>query len=250
MHLEESDERARVRTAFDIARTTYRAALDASTQDALTSDESLRELLRSLLRAADDAVAAGVQFGADAKLDLARESLSAAERAAALAQVAAQAMREAERARDAEAEVRAAEAIRAAEEAQAARAAADRLHVEYAAAVEPEPEPETAGGATSAETLRLRVRTPMGTTLERRFVSTATLRAVRAWIATEYPTDAPTPLTPTFALKTQPLPGVPSIVLDGAQEARTLLEVGLQRDSTLIIDMDHSSDSCGAVDVA
>ena len=86
------------------------------------------------------------------------------------------------------------------------------------------PEEPDAGGTP------IRVQWPFGGTLLRRFEPSATLEEVRAWVVTAYPSDAPTPLTEDFVLKTRPVPGTTTLVLNEENRAVTIAqaEVGGQ----------------------
>lgn len=234
--LEESQPRTAAREAFDAARDAYRAALDAAGEGGLSRDDALRGRLRALIAAADAAVAVGCTFGAE--LELARSGLSAAERAADLERLAVEARAQAERARDAAAEEAARAAIAAQEHAAAAAAEAEALRQRFLAAVPAEPP----ASAPRDAVVTLRVRLPTGATLTRRFESTSTIAQLRAWVGSEYPSDALPPLAPDFVLRTQPLPGSGEASLVLRMPTQTVAEAGL-RGLTLIVE--HAPEAAG-----
>ena len=233
LELEESVEREGVRLRFEAAREAYKQTLESATisgRSRLLLDEpSARDQLRALVNAADEAVEAGCEFGEE--LDLARSGLQAADRLVELERLAREAQAQAEAAREAEAVRLAQEAFQAQAVAEAARqkatALAEQLQARLSALVPAEPE---AGG------MPIRVQWPHGGQLQRRFEAGATLEQVRAWVVTAYPADAPTPLTEAFVLKTRPVPGTPTIKLDGSNRLLTVEEAGL-RGQVLMFDL-------------
>ena len=229
VYLEESEERRLARERFGEACAQYRTVLEEAADGAADQhSRPLHDALRALIAAADEAVAVGCVFGEE--LALAKRGLEAVERAAHLEQAAREAREQAEAAQEREALAAAEAAIRAHNEANAAAAAAEELRQRFLHLVPPEP---AAGGAVA-----IRVRTPTGVLLQRRFEPSATLGQVRAWVVTAYPADAP-PLHAEFVLKTQPLPGTPPQVLQPAQDQMTVEASGL-RSQTLIISLDQT----------
>ena len=230
LSLEESLERENARAAFDAAREAYRAVLAAAEGDArlLIEDASAREALRALVRAADAAAQAGCEFGEE--LETARHGLRAAEELAARERMAREAQAQAEAAREAEATRLATEAIAAKEAAETARVEAVRVASELQASFQAlVPQEPGEGGAP------IRVQWPHGGGTQRRFEPAATLEQVRAWVVTVYPADAPTSLSQRFVLKTRPVPGTPTLILDQDNQHLTVEQAGL-RGQTLIFD--------------
>jgi hypothetical protein len=229
--LEESEERRTAREAFASKSIEYRTALDEGGEGALVKDEGLRAKLGEVIAAAEAAEAIGVVFGRE--LDLAREGLKAAEAAAHLEETARKAKEAAERAVESAAEEAAKRAIEAHEAAEVARKKAEELRAAFLSSVAA----DTVANARFPEeaNLLVRVRMPSGAKqpLERRFAPGNTIAQVRAWLITAYPPDASPKITSAdcFVLKTAPLPGSPSMVLDahlslreaGAEGGRLLL---------------------------